>query len=142
MEAMISGLIARSTASGWVLCILAIGGVIQLSRIIALQRPKMKELEIGAEEAARTAEATANTEIRLELRTELRELREEVRALREENRGLRNEIKALHGVIDGMRRENLQSGLSTQRAVVESLPRDLVPPATLDALDRIRGTGE
>lgn len=76
------------------------------------------------------------------LRDDNEGLRVEIRTLRRENDQLRDEVRSLHGVIDGMRRDNLQSGLSTQRAVVDSLPRELVPPATRAALDRIKGAGE
>lgn len=76
------------------------------------------------------------------LREDNDKLRGEVRTLRRENDQLRDEVRSLHGVIDGMRRDNLQSGLSTQRAVVDSLPRDMVPPSTLAALDRLKGQGE
>jgi hypothetical protein len=50
MEGVMSGLISRSTASGWLLCIIGMSGVITLLRILAVQRPKMKELETQAEE--------------------------------------------------------------------------------------------
>lgn len=66
-------------------------------------------------------------------------LRDEIRLLRNENDALRTEVRSLHGIIDGMRRESMQAGFSTQRAVVDSLPRELVPPATREALDRIAG---
>lgn len=69
-------------------------------------------------------------------------LRDEIRLLRNENDALRTEVRSLHGIIDGMRRESMQAGFSTQRAVVESLPREMVPPATREALDRITGAGE
>ncbi len=76
------------------------------------------------------------------LRGDNETLRDEIRLLRTENDHLRNEVRNLHGIIDGMRRESMQVGFSTQRAVVDSLPRDMVPQATRDALDRIAGTGE
>jgi FtsZ-binding cell division protein ZapB len=131
VNAAIEGLIARSTASGWVLCILVVGGIIQITRVVANQRPKMRELDISEGEALRTAFVG-----------EMQALRVEIKELREENQGLRNEVRALHGIIDGMRRESLQSALSTQRAVVSTLPPEFVPEKTREALERIQGAGE
>ncbi len=142
MEGALASFIAKGTPSGWTLCVLALGGIIILLKILAAQRPRMREMEIEADEAKRAAENAANTQIRAELRDEMKALRDEVKALRDENRGLRDEIKALHGVIDGMRRENLQAGISAQRAVMGTLPRDLVPERTRQALDRMEGVGE
>lgn len=131
MDMLISGLLERSTASGWLLCCIALVGVLQLGRILAAQRPKMHELDIGERSG-----------LREEFIAEMAALRDEVKGLREENSALRGEIRTLHGVIDGMRRENLQSALSTQRAVVGSLPPDFVPTKTREALERIEGTNE
>lgn len=126
MSSAISEMIARSTASGWILCLLVAGGLIKL---VINQRPKMKELEIGEDEGIRAFFAT-----------QIEGLRIEIKDLREENTALRNEVRTLHGVIDGMRREALQVGISTQRAVVDSLPRDFLPESTRAALDRIEPT--
>jgi len=145
VNAAIDGLIARSTASGWLLCIIGVAGLIQLARIVATQRPKMRELDISEGESLRDALVGQMTALRddiKDLRGENHGLRTEVKGLRDENQGLRNEVRALHGIIDGMRRENMQAGISTQRAVVESLPRDFVPDKTREALERIQGTGE
>jgi hypothetical protein len=131
MEAILTGLINRSTASGWLLCCIAMAGLIQLGRIVAGQRPKMRELDISEDAGIRAFMAEQMDGLRVEIKT-----------LREENQSLRNEVRGLHGVIDGMRREALQAGISTQRAVVGSLPRDFVPEKTREALDRIEGTGE
>jgi len=123
MTSALSEMVARSTASGWILCLLVAGGLI---KIFINQRPKMKELDIGQD-----------GEIRAFFATQIEGLRSEILALREENTALRSEIRSLHGVIDGMRRENLQIGISTQRAVVQSLPVDFVPDGLKAALDRI-----
>ncbi len=131
VEAALAGLVARSTASGWLLCVLGLAGLIQLGRVIAMQRPKMKELQIGE-----------NAGIRAEFIEEMKELRGEIKGLRDENAALRSEVRNLHGIIDGMRRESLQVGLSTQRAVVSSLPPDMVPEKTREALERIEGGEE
>lgn len=129
MEAVAASVIAKGTASGWTLCVLALIGVVVLLKILAAQRPKMKELEIG-EDAS----------IRAFMAEQMGELREEMKGLRDENHALRKEVRDLHGVIDGMRREALQAGISTQRAVAESLPAGFVPPATQDALNRMKET--
>lgn len=81
-----------------------------------------------------------NGEVRSEFIEEMQALRTEVKGLRDENDSLRKEVRELHGVIDGMRREALQAGISTQRAVVESLPAGFVPLKTQEALDRMKGT--
>jgi sensor histidine kinase regulating citrate/malate metabolism len=136
MEAALVGLMGRSTASGWLLCIIGVVGVLTLLKILAAQRPKMKELEIGEDASIRAFMAAQMNE----LRDEIKGLRVETKDLRDENHELRREVKSLHGVIDGMRRDALQAGISTQRAVVESLPPGFVPAATKEALDRIKGT--
>jgi hypothetical protein len=56
MTAALLGLIGRSTASGWLLCIIGLMGVIQLTKILAAQRPKMKELETAKAELEAKAE--------------------------------------------------------------------------------------
>ena len=55
MEAILAGLIARSTAAGWLLCALGLAGVLKLGQIAVNQRPKMKELETQAEESLHAA---------------------------------------------------------------------------------------
>lgn len=129
---------AKGTASGWTLCVLGVGVIGILLKILAAQRPKMKELEIGEDAGIRAFMAAQMGE----LREEMKGLRIETKDLRDENQALRAEVRALHGVIDGLRRESLQTGLSTQRAVVENLPAGFVPEKTLEALERIRGVGE
>lgn len=76
------------------------------------------------------------------LTDQVKRLTDEVGTLQKENHQLREEIRSLHGTIDGMRRENLQAGNSAARAVAESLPEGAVPPATMAALERMKGTGE
>lgn len=127
MGGALSEMLARSTASGWLLCLLVAAGLIKL---VINQRPKMRELDIGEDE-----------NIRAFFAAQIEGLRGEIKDLREENTALRNEVRTLHGVIDGMRREALQAGISTQRAVVGSLPRDMVPESTLAALDKIDRKG-
>lgn len=136
MEAVAASVIAKGTASGWTLCVLALIGVVILLKILAAQRPKMKELEIGEDASIRAFMAEQMNE----LRGEIKGLRVETKDLRDENHALRKEVKDLHGVIDGMRREALQAGISTQRAVVDSLPPGFVPAKTQEALDRIKET--
>lgn len=136
----VSEMIARSTASGWVLCVIGITGVFALFKILAGQRPQMREMEIKRDAAEREADEKRDAEIRAFFSTQIGDLRSEILALRQENTALRAEIRELHGVIDGMSRQATQVGISTQRAVVESLPRDIVPQSTLAALDRIDPT--
>jgi regulator of replication initiation timing len=105
----------------------------------------MKELEITEGESVRAFFMAQMDSLREEiagLRVENTGLRDEVREMRGENTMLRKEVRDLHGTIDGMRREALQAGVSTQRAVVDALPPGFVPPATQEALDRMKGVGE
>lgn len=125
----LGGMMARSTASGWLLCIL---GAFGIWRLYVLARPKMRELEIRE-----------NAGLRKEFIEEMAALRAEVADLRVENSHLRDEIRALHGVIDGMRREQLQFGASEHAVLARSVP-DLSPEMSraLDALGRVKGVSE
>lgn len=91
--------------------------------------PRLKELEntnnaglrreFIDEMAALRTEATA-------LRGEVNSLRDQVRRRDDKIDLLRQEIHELHGVIDGMRRENQAAQISGQRAIrqhLESLPQ-------------------
>lgn len=49
----IEGIIAKGTPSGWTLCILALGGLFGIWRIYALQRTKIRELDIGEDATIR-----------------------------------------------------------------------------------------
>ncbi len=133
MEAAIAGLIGRSTASGWLLCIIGLAALAKLAQLVVLQRPKMREMDISEGGILRTAIAA-----------EMSGLRDEVAGLRKENSDLRAEVRALHAIIDGMRREALTGQLATQTAMARGLG-DAVPPATratLDRLDAMTGVGE
>lgn len=86
-------------------------GVVAYIRIV----PRLRELENAN-----------NAGLRKEFIDEMTELRKEVKGLRDENTLLRREIHELHGVIDGMRRENQAAQISGQRAIrhhLESLPQ-------------------
>ncbi len=50
MEAAFTAALARSTISGWLLCVI---GVFGIWRLYVIGRPKMRELEIGADEQVR-----------------------------------------------------------------------------------------
>ncbi len=67
MEAALVGLMGRSTASGWLLCIIGVVGVIGLFKILAAQRPKMKELEIGEDASIRAFMAAQMDGLREEM---------------------------------------------------------------------------
>ena len=131
MESAIASIIAKGTPSGWTLCVIGLAGLILLGKIVAGQRPKMRELEM-----------TEGDSLRAAFVAEMTALRAEIKDLRDENTALRSEIRGLHATIDGMRREAMQAGVSTQRAVVDALPPGFVPPRTQEALDRIKGVGE
>lgn len=73
------------------------------------------------------------------LRVEVRESRDEIRELRDENTALRREIGELHGVIDGMRRENLAAQHSAQRVVADALPKSPQIERALSALGNVQG---
>lgn len=68
-------------------------------------------------------------------------LSREVASLREENTALRHEVRELHGLIDGMRRGDMQARASAQVLELRAKSPDTLPPATAAALDRIEGNG-
>lgn len=76
------------------------------------------------------------------LREQVTQLSTQVTELQGENTALRKEIRELHGVIDGMRRDNLQKGNSAALAVANALPEGSVPPSTLASIKRIAGEGK
>lgn len=125
----LGGMMARSTASGWLLCIIGLFGI---WRLYVLSRPRMRELDIGE-----------NSGLRKEFIEEMAALREEVAGLRVENGELRREIRALHGIIDGMRRGQLQADLSEHSAMARQLPGLTAEmDRALDALERVKGVAE
>jgi uncharacterized protein YlxW (UPF0749 family) len=63
------------------------------------------------------------------------ELREEVSKLRQENGELRKEVRELHGILDGMRRQQLSATLETQRAMIAETDAS---PAMRRALGTLR----
>lgn len=66
-------------------------------------------------------------------------LSKQVADLQTENGQLRTEVRDLHGVLEGIRRQNLQEGSSAAAAVLAAIPPENIPPATRDALRRVRG---
>ncbi|QQV76535.1 hypothetical protein H5J25_13895 [Sphingomonas aliaeris] len=112
MEATIAALVSRSTASGWLLCILAIGGVIQLSRIVALQRPKMKELETQAEESERNAAAQKEESLRDTLLVRVERVEEQ---LDRERSGRADDRRELENKME-RQRELYETKLEVERA--------------------------
>jgi len=66
-------------------------------------------------------------------------LSKEVAALRDENNLLRREVRELHGLIDGMRRGDMQARASAQVLELRAKGPDAIPPGTAAALDRIEG---
>jgi len=69
-------------------------------------------------------------------------LSKEVAALREENAALRGEVRQLHGLIDGIRRGDLQARTSAQVIELHALPAASIPPATAASLERMEGKSE
>lgn len=63
----------------------------------------------------------------------------QVTALQTENGQLRSEVRELHTLVEGARRQNLQEGSSAAAAVLAAIPPENIPPATRDALRRVRG---
>lgn len=131
-ESAFVALAQRSSLSGWFLCVLALFMIWQQ---YIKQRPEMAKLEIDE-----------NGAIRTEYIKEMAALRQEITGLREENKSLRDEVRELHGMLDGLRREQLVGALATQSAIARSVVEEL-PPATKAALDRLdmlpkKGGGE
>lgn len=89
--------------------------------------------------ANRKMTIAVNGEVRQEFIDEMKALRDEVRELRDENTALRREIGELHGVIDGMRRENLAAQHSAQRVVADVLPKSSHIERALSSLGNIQG---
>jgi cell division protein FtsB len=96
-----------------------------------------------------------NSGLRSEFITEMHNLRDEIKGLRGENEGLRTEVKTmrrendllrdevrqLHGVIDGLRRQSLQTTISAQGDVLRTFPPSAVPAQTLKAMERLESNG-
>lgn len=68
----------------------------------------------------------------------IKTLSTEVHELRAENTLMRKEIRELHGLIDGMRRGDMQARQSAQYVELSAAPAGTVPPATAAAIDRSR----
>ena len=100
MESTIAALIARSTASGWVLCIVGLGGLIQLTRIVALQRPKMKELETQKAESDRDAVTQKEESLRDALLVRIERVEEQ---LERERSGRADDRRELENKMDRQR---------------------------------------
>lgn len=147
MGAWFEKALAASTITGWTLCALALLGLFGIWRIYALQRTKMRELDIGEDATIRSEYIAEMAALRAEItafRDENRGLREEMKGLREENGELRKEVARLHQIIDGIRRETLTGQLAVQTVIAREMG-DAIPPATraaLDSLDAVKGTGE
>ena len=73
------------------------------------------------------------------LTEQVERLSRQVGDLQTENGQLRSEVRELHSTLEGMRRQNLQEGSSAAKAVLAALPPENIPPATRDALRRVRG---
>lgn len=65
------------------------------------------------------------------------QLIERVGKLEEENQELRNEVRGLQDVIDGLRRQNNSEHISTQRALIKSLPLTETPQTMKELLHEI-----
>lgn len=73
------------------------------------------------------------------LTEQVERLSKQVTDLQTENGQLRAEVRDLHGALEGIRRQNLQEGSSAANAILSAIPQDSIPPATRDALRRVRG---
>ncbi len=74
-----------------------------------------------------------------QLRDDIRTLRTEVRKKDDKIDQLRDEVRGLHGVIDGMRRENLTGQLTAQRMVADMLPQTPEIERAMKSLGNIQG---
>lgn len=70
---------------------------------------------------------------------QVKTLGSEVRKLGSENGQLRDEVRELHGVLDGMRRQNLTDNISIQSRIIELMPKELVTPEVQHALNVLSG---
>lgn len=73
------------------------------------------------------------------LTEQVERLSKQVTDLQTENSQLRSEVRDLHGALEGIRRQNLQEGSSAANAILSAIPPENIPPATRDALRRVRG---
>jgi peptidoglycan hydrolase CwlO-like protein len=73
------------------------------------------------------------------LNAQVSQLSRQVSDLTNENSQLRTEVRELHGALEGIRRQNLQEGSSAANAILSAIPPENIPPATRDALRRVRG---
>ncbi len=50
----VEGILSKGTASGWTLCVIGLVGLFGVWRILVLQRPKIREMEMGEDAKLRT----------------------------------------------------------------------------------------
>lgn len=118
-------LTAAGVWSGVAVVVVAmIGAVVAYIKIM----PRLRELEDTKKLRLLELENNNNAGLRKEFIEEMAELRAEVRNLRKEVQTrddkidlLRAEITELHGLIDGMRRENQAAQISGQRVIADTL---------------------
>jgi chromosome segregation ATPase len=131
MNAALEGLIARSTASGWVLCALVVGGLFQQWRMWTSQRPKMRELSDAADSSLRHDLMEQIDKLWRQLSDERRECDKQIDAMQVE-------IKTLRDKIDGLVRQLIAY------QVAEARRGEVSPPMqrALGRLEDIAGTAE
>lgn len=123
MEAALASFIAKGTPSGWTLCVLVVIGIIILLKILAGQRPKMQELEIGSDQQFRADLIERVTKLETELR--------DTRAHYEEKL---ERLTAAHEAEVRIARHELGNAKMRFRALVMLLKRLPAPPEGLTAI--------
>lgn len=113
------------TATGIWSILLTLAGILIVAVVAYIKiMPRLRELEINNNAGLRKEFIEEMAALRGEvtgMREENGELRDEVKGLRTENKVLREEIRELHGVIDGLRRENQSAQISGQRVIADTL---------------------
>lgn len=117
--------VSNLTPTFYALCVAIVG----LFGILARQWVPLRKIQVEENAGLRKEFIEEMAALRLEvsgLRLDNEGLRKGQDALRGENELLRKEVRELHGVIDGLRRENQAAQISGQRAIrehLESLPQ-------------------
>ncbi|MDF0490043.1 hypothetical protein PX554_18065 [Sphingomonas sp. H39-1-10] len=114
MNAAIEGLVARSTASGWVLCILVVGGLFQQWRMWTSQRPKMRELENAEDASLRADLMRMLAEARTDHANQIADIRREQQ---DERHACDEKLRAMQAQIDGLVRQLIAAQVMTGRAL-------------------------
>ena len=138
MNAAIEGLIARSTASGWVLCLLVVGGLFQQWRMWTSQRPKMRELENAEDASLRADLMRMLAEARTDHSNQIADIRREQQ---DERKTCDEKLRAMQAQIDGLIRQLVAAQVASGQAIELSPIARAAGERSLRARDEKMGEG-